>query len=89
MNRTPSIRNLHVWGCQTEIRVYNPQQRKFDARTISGYFISYLEKSKGYMFYFPNYSMRIVETGNVRFVEISEISGSTIPRDVEIKEVRV
>ena len=41
------------------------------------------------MFYFPNYSMRIVETGNVRFVEISEISGSTIPRDVEIKEVRV
>ena len=27
-NRTPSIRHLHVWGCQGEIRAYNPQERK-------------------------------------------------------------
>ena len=24
INRTPSIRHLHVWGCQIEIRIYNP-----------------------------------------------------------------
>ena len=88
-NRTPSIRHLHVWGCQAEIRIYNPQERKLDARTISGYFIGYPEKSKGYMFYCPNHSMRIVETGNARFIENGEISGSTVPREVEIKEVRV
>ena len=27
--------------------------------------------------------MRIVETGNARFIENSEISGTTIPRDVK------
>ena len=63
-NRTPSIRHLHVWDCQAEIRIYNPQERKLDARTISGYFIGCPEKSKGYMFYCPNHSMRIVETEN-------------------------
>ena len=41
------------------------------------------------MFYCPNHSMRIVETGNARFIENGEISGSTVPREVEIKEVRV
>ena len=41
------------------------------------------------MFYSPNHSIRIVETGNVRFIENGEISGSPISRDMEIKEVRV
>jgi len=59
--------------------VYNPQERKLDARTINGYFIGYPEKSKGYMLYCPNHSMRIIETGNARFNENGEISGSTVP----------
>jgi len=33
--------------------------------------------------------MRIIEIGNVRFIEKGEISGSIVPRDVKIKEVRV
>jgi len=78
-NKTPSIRYLHVWGYQTEIKIYNPQERNLDARTISGYFIGYPEKSKGYMFYCPTHSMKIVKTGNARFIENGEISGSTIP----------
>jgi len=49
-NRTPSIRHPYVWGCQAEIRIYNPQKRKLDAKTISGYFIGYPEKSKGTCF---------------------------------------
>ena len=60
-----------------------------DARTISEYFIGYPEKSKGYMFYCSNHSMRIVETGNARFIENGEINRSTVPRDVKIKEVKV
>ena len=70
---------MYVWGCQAEIRVYNQQERKLDARTISGYFNGYLENSKGYMFYSPNHSMRIVENENARFIENAEISASTIP----------
>ena len=88
-NRTPSIRHLHVWDCQTKIRIYNPQEKKLDARTISGYFIGYPEKSKVYRFYCLNHSMRIFETRNARFIENGEISGSTVSREVEIKEVRV
>ena len=43
-NMTPSIRHLHVWGCRAKIRIYNLQERKLDARTISGYFIGYSKK---------------------------------------------
>ena len=88
-NRIPSIRHLHVWGCQAEIRIYNPQERKLDARTISGYFIGYPKKSKGYIFYCPTHSTRIVETENTRFIENGETSGSEASQNVEIKEVRV
>ena len=83
------MRHLHVWGCQAEVRIYNPQEKKLDERTISGFFIGYPEKSKGYMFYCPTHSTRIVETGNARFIENGETSGSEASRNVEIKEVRV
>jgi len=46
IGRKPSLRHLHVWGCQAEIRIYHPHERKLDARTISGYFIGYPEKIK-------------------------------------------
>src|SRR5436189_1273475 len=62
--RKPSLKHLHVWGCRAEARIYNPHEKKLDSRTISGYFIGYPDKSKGYKFYCPNHTMRIVETGN-------------------------
>ena len=82
------MRQLHVWGCQTEVKIYNPQEKKLDERTISGFFIGYPEKSKGYMFYCLTHSTRIVETGN-GFIENGETSGSEASQNVEIKEVRV
>jgi len=87
--RKPSLRHLHVWECQAEVRIYNLQEKKLDARTISGYFIGYPTKSKGYMFYCPTHSTRIVESRNARFIENVEISGSDTSQNVEIKEVRV
>ena len=87
--RKPSLRHLHVWGCPAEVRVYNPQEKKLDFRTISGYFIGYPEKSKGYRFYCPNHSTIIVEFGNARFIEICDISGSDQMHNVSIQEVRV
>ncbi|RVW98877.1 Retrovirus-related Pol polyprotein from transposon TNT 1-94 [Vitis vinifera] len=73
--RKPSLRHIHIWGCPAEARIYNPHEKKLDSRTISGYFIGYPDKSKGYRFYCPNHSVRIVETGNARFLENGEISG--------------
>lgn len=85
-NKTPSIRHLHIWSCQAEIKIYNLQEIKLDERIISGYFIGYPKKSKKYMFYYPNHNMRIVETENIRFIENGKINRSTVPRDVEIKK---
>ncbi|RVW83183.1 Retrovirus-related Pol polyprotein from transposon TNT 1-94 [Vitis vinifera] len=87
--RKPSLRHIHIWGCPTEARIYNPHEKKLDSRTISGYFIGYPDKSKGYRFYCPNHSVRIVETGNARFLENGEINGSNEPRKVDIEEIRV
>jgi len=82
--RKPSLRHLHIWGCPAEVRVYNPHEKKLDARTISGFFIGYLDKSKGYIFCCPNHNTRIVEFGNARFIENGQISGSEESREVDI-----
>ncbi|KAL6315675.1 hypothetical protein AAG906_005765 [Vitis piasezkii] len=65
----PSLRHMRVWECSSEVRIYNPQEKKLDPRTISGYFIGYAKKSKGYRFYCPSHSTRIVESRNVKFPE--------------------
>ena len=87
--RKPSLRHLHVWGCAAEVRIYNPHEKKLDARTVSGFFIGYPEKSKGYRFYCPNHSTRIVESGNARFIENGQISGSSEPRKVNVQEIQI
>jgi len=71
-SRKPSLRHLHVWGCQTEIRIYNPQEKKLDARTISGYFIGYLAKSKGYMFSCPTHKelLKLKMHGSLKMVKL-------------------
>ena len=69
MGRKPSLRHLHVCDCSTEVRIYSPHEKKLDSRTTSGFFIGYLEKSKGYKFYCPGHSMGIVEIGNAKFIE--------------------
>ena len=87
--RKPSLRHIHIWGCPAEVRIYNPHKKKLDSGTISGYFIGYPDKSKGYKFYCLNHSVRIVETGNARFLENGDISGSNEPRKVGVEEIRV
>ena len=47
------------------------------------------KNQKGYMFYCPTHNTRIVETGNARFIENGETSGSEASQSVEIKEVRL
>ena len=57
------------------MRVYNPQEKKLDPRTISGHFIGYAERSKGYKFYCPSHHTWIVESRNAKFLENDLISG--------------
>ncbi|KAJ9685151.1 hypothetical protein PVL29_017257 [Vitis rotundifolia] len=78
----PSLRHMRFWGCSSEVRIYNPQEKKLDPRTISGYFIGYAEKSKGYRFYCPSHSTRIVESRNAKFLEFDLVSGSDQFRNI-------
>lgn len=80
--RKPHLGYMRVWGCLVEGRAYNPHEKKLDSRTISCYFIGYPAQSKGYCFYCPTHSTRIVETGNTKFLENGEDSGSLKSRDV-------
>ncbi|RDY10585.1 hypothetical protein CR513_04873, partial [Mucuna pruriens] len=75
IRRTPNLRH----DCQEKIRIYNPQKKKLDERTISRYFIGYREKSKGYRFYYPDHSMRIIEYENARVqVPLTYASSSNV-----------
>ncbi|KAM1632105.1 hypothetical protein ACFX2K_020035 [Malus domestica] len=69
--KKPSVFHLKVWGCKAEARAYNPLEKKLDPRTISCFFIGYPERSKGYRFYCPNHTTRIIETGRAKFIEES------------------
>ena len=72
----PSLRHIRVWGCPFEVRIYNPQEKKRDPRTISGHFIGYTEKFRGYIFYCPSNTTRIVELRNAKVLENDLIGGS-------------
>ena len=56
----PSFGHIHVCGYPSEVRIYNPQEKKLGPRTISGYFIGYVKKFKDYRFYCPSHTTRIV-----------------------------
>ncbi|RWR73399.1 Gag-protease-integrase-RT-RNaseH polyprotein [Cinnamomum micranthum f. kanehirae] len=88
-NRKPSLNHFRVWGCPSEVRVFNPHERKLDPKTISGYFIGYPDRSKGYRFYCPNHTTRIIESGNAKFLEDHLNSGSGQNRNITYKEIRV
>ena len=69
-SRKPSLNHFRVWGCPTEVRLYNPQEKKLDPRTVRCYFIGYPGHSKGYKFYNPTHGQRIVESLTVKFLEV-------------------
>jgi hypothetical protein len=73
---------MHIWGCPSEVRIYNPKEKNLYPRAISGYFIGYVERSKGYRFYFPSHDTRIVESRNAKFLENDLISGSDQTRNI-------
>jgi Integrase core domain len=63
-----NIQYFRIWGCPAEARPYRPQEKKFDERTVSCYFIGYAERSRGYKFYDPTNRI-IFEINIVKFFE--------------------
>jgi hypothetical protein len=60
-----------------------------DPKTISCYFIGYPDKSKGFRFYCPDRYIKIMETRHTIFLEDKVIRGSTVPREIRLKEKQV
>jgi len=83
--KRPSIKHLHIWGCPAEARPYRPHERKLDSRTISCYFVGYVERSWGYKFYNPTLRS-FFETGNVRFLEEVEFGKEENIRNIVFEE---
>ncbi|GAA0163098.1 hypothetical protein LIER_19052 [Lithospermum erythrorhizon] len=71
----PSLHHTHTWGCPSEVRVYNPHEKQLDPRVFPS-------ESKGYRFYCPSHSTRIVESRNAKFLENDLISGSDQFQDI-------
>ena len=45
--RKPSLNHFKVWGCPTEIKIYDPSLKKTYLRATRCYFIGYPSHSKG------------------------------------------
>ena len=76
--RKPSLSHFHTWGCKCEAMLYNPGEKKLDMRTTSCHFVGYVEKSKGYRFYYPSALTRIVESNNAKFIkECNDLSSQS------------
>jgi hypothetical protein len=86
-NRKPSLNHTHVWGCKAEARLYNPQESKLDSKTVSAFFIGYPEKSKGFRFYCPTHSTRIIETSKAIFIEEMNYSQAFEDLDIDLEEL--
>jgi transposase InsO family protein len=85
----PSLSHFRIWGCLAEVRPYDPSLKKLDPRSVSGYFIGYANKSKGYRFYCPSYLMRIVESKCAVFLEGDIVNEVVQPSRFAFEEERV
>jgi hypothetical protein len=75
-----------VWGCPSEVRIYNPQEKKLDPRNINEYFIGYTKRFKGYKFYCPSHNIRIVESRNAKFLKNDLISENNQTKNIFFSE---
>ena len=76
---------MYIWRCPAKAKIYNPHEKSLNSMTISGYFIGYIERSRGYRFYCPTHITRIVEIDRVVFLEDGCVSWSIL-RDYVFEE---
>ena len=67
------------------MKPYNPQSKKHNPKTISGYFISYCVGSRGLRFYCPSHTTRVIESNQVIYFE-DDTGPSQGPREIVFKE---
>ena len=83
--KKPSLHHFHVWGCKVEVRLYNPQSKKLDPKTISRYFIGYYVGSRGSRFYCQSHTTKVIELDQAIYFE-DDTGTSQGPREIVFKE---
>ncbi|RDX81817.1 hypothetical protein CR513_37462, partial [Mucuna pruriens] len=83
----PTLDNLQE-GCPVEARPYRPHERKLDSRTVSCYFVGYVERSRGYKFYDLT-SRSFFEMGNARILKEVEFEKEENIKSVIFKDESV
>ncbi|RVW41067.1 Retrovirus-related Pol polyprotein from transposon TNT 1-94 [Vitis vinifera] len=88
--KKPNLHHFHVWGCKTEVRPYNPQLKKLDPKTISGFFVGYCIGSRGSRFYCSSHTTRIIESDRAVYFE-DEVNADPnfMPREIHFGEEHV
>jgi hypothetical protein len=87
--RKLTLNYLHIWGCPTEAKLFNPSIGKLDHKTVSYHFVDNPDNSKGFHFYCPDRYTKNVETRHAVFQEDEVIRGSTVLREIWLEEKRV
>ena len=87
LQKKPSLCHFHVWGCKEKVRPYNPQFKKLDPKTISGYFIGYYVGSRGSRFYCSSHTTRVIESNRAICFE-DDTGTSQGPSEIGFKEHR-
>ena len=86
-NKKPMLNHLRIWRCTSEVRAYNPMEKKLDPRIISCFFLGYPEKTKGYRFYCPNHTSRFIETRRAKSLKkLMMINGKIILTGMKIPQ---
>ncbi|RVW73223.1 Retrovirus-related Pol polyprotein from transposon TNT 1-94 [Vitis vinifera] len=88
--KKPNFHHFHVWGCKAEVRPYNPQSKKLDPKTISGFFVGYCIGSRGSRFYCPSHTTRIIESDRAVYFE-DEVNADPnfVPHEIPFGEEHV
>ena len=83
--RKPSLKHLYILGCPAEVRPYRPHERKLDSKTVSSYFVSHVERSRGFKFYDPSTRSNF-ETETATFFEDVEFGERNPVRNIVFEE---
>src|SRR4051812_31055225 len=68
---------------------FNPYIGKLDPKTVSCHFIGYPKTSKGFRFYCPTHTTKIVEARHAKFLENVNVSGSSEARKIALEEIQI
>jgi hypothetical protein len=89
IGRKPTLNYLHVWDCLAEAKLFKSSIGKLDPKTVSCYFIGYLDKSKGFCFYYSDRYIKIMEMRHTAFLEDEVIRESMVPQEIRLEKKRV